>query len=95
MAVFKTLIHEGVTERQVADQMLKIYMDPGADGFPFEPLVAFGANAADPHHGPDGTVIKPGDSVLLTWAASRTGNCSDMTRTFTSRKASDEHRRIL
>ena len=34
MAVFKTLIHEGVTERQVADQMLKIYMDLGADGFP-------------------------------------------------------------
>ena len=40
MAEFKKLIHEGVTERQVADQMLKIYMDLGADGFSFEQLVA-------------------------------------------------------
>ena len=94
MAVFKTLIHEGVTERQVADQMLKIYMDLGADGFSFEPLVAFGANAADPHHGPDSTVIKPGDSVLFDVGCIKDGYCSDMTRTFYFRKASEEHRHI-
>ena len=44
MAVFKTLIHEGVTERQVADQMLKIYMDLGADGF----SIITEASAGDP-----------------------------------------------
>ena len=52
MAKFKGLIHEGVSEKEVADQMLQIYLDLGADGYSFEPLVAFGANAADPHHSP-------------------------------------------
>ena len=56
MAKFKGLIHEGVSEKEVADQMLQIYLDLGADGYSFEPLVAFGANAADPHHSPDDTV---------------------------------------
>ena len=40
MAQFKAIVHEGVTEKELADQMLKIYMDLGADGYSFEPLVA-------------------------------------------------------
>ena len=60
MAQFKAIVHEGVTEKELADQMLKIYTDLGADGYSFEPLVAFGANAADPHHEPDNTVLKKG-----------------------------------
>lgn len=94
MAEFKKLIHEGVSEREAAEQMLKIYKDLGADGFSFDPLVAFGANAADPHHGPDGTVVKPGDCVLFDVGCIKDGYCSDMTRTFYFQRASDEHRRI-
>lgn len=71
MAKFKGLIHEGVSEKEVADQMLQIYLDLGADGYSFEPLVAFGANAADPHHSPDDTVVKPGDCVLFDVGAQR------------------------
>ncbi|MBR3753160.1 MAG: aminopeptidase P family protein [Ruminiclostridium sp.] len=94
MAVFKTLIHEGVTEKEVADQMLKIYQDLGADGFSFEPLVAFGPNAADPHHGPDNTVLKEGDVVLFDVGCIKDGYCSDMTRSFYYRTISDTHREI-
>ena len=94
MEEFKKLIHEGVTEKEAADQMLKIYMDLGADGFSFEPLVAFGANAADPHHGPDGTVVKAGDAVLFDVGCMKDGYCSDMTRTFYFQCVSDEHRHI-
>lgn len=94
MAKFKTLIHEGVTEREAADQMMKIYLDLGADGFSFEPLVAFGANAADPHHSPDGTVVKQGDAVLFDVGCIKDGYCSDMTRTFYFQSVSDEHRHI-
>ena len=36
MAKFKGLIHEGVSEKEVADQMLQIYLDLGADGYSFE-----------------------------------------------------------
>ena len=74
--------------------MLKIYMDLGADGYSFEPLVAFGANAADPHHEPDNTVLKVGDCVLFDVGCIRKGYCSDMTRTFYFKEVSDEHRHI-
>ena len=94
MAEFKKLIHEGITEREAADQMLKIYLDLGADGFSFEPLVAFGPNAADPHHAPDDTKVKPGDSVLFDVGCIKDGYCSDMTRTFYFKEVSDIHRHI-
>ena len=94
MAVFKTLIHEGVTEKEVADQMLKIYQELGADGFSFEPLVAFGPNAADPHHGPDNTVLKDGDVILFDVGCITDDYCSDMTRSFYYRTITDTHREI-
>ncbi|MEQ2562440.1 Xaa-Pro peptidase family protein [Ventrimonas sp. CLA-AP-H27] len=94
MAQFKALIHEGVTEQEVADQMLDIYLSLGAEGYSFPPLVAFGANAADPHHSPDNTVVKPGDCVLFDVGCIKDGYCSDMTRTFYFKTVSDEHRKV-
>lgn len=94
MVEFKKLIHAGVTEKEVAEQMLKIYLDLGADGFSFEPLVAFGPNAADPHHGPDDTVLKAGDVVLFDVGCIKDGYCSDMTRSFYYKTVSEEHKNI-
>ena len=94
MARFRALVHEGVTEKELGDQMLRIYLDLGADGFSFPPLVAFGANAADPHHEPDGTVLKPGDCVLFDVGCVKDGYCSDMTRTFYYKTVSDHCRTI-
>lgn len=94
MAEFKNLIHEGITEKEAAEQMLAIYRRLGADGFSFEPLVAFGANAADPHHEPDHTVVKEGDCVLFDVGCIKDGYCSDMTRTFYFRSVSDTCRHI-
>lgn len=94
MTEFKKLIHKGITEKEAADQMLQIYLNLGADGFSFEPLVAFGANAADPHHAPDDTVVKPGDAVLFDVGCIKDGYCSDMTRTFYFKEVSDTHREI-
>ena len=94
MAVFKTLIHAGVTEKEVADQMLSIYQRLGADKFSFGPLVAFGANAADPHHEPDDTVLREGDVVLFDVGCKKDGYCSDMTRSFYFKRVSEQHRKI-
>ena len=52
------LVHEGVTEREIADQMLGLYRKHGCEGFSFPPIVSFGANAGDPHHEPDDTELK-------------------------------------
>ena len=94
MAVFKTMVHAGMTEKEVAEKMLKVYLDLGAEGFSFEPIVSFGANAADPHHMPDDTVLKDGDCVLFDVGCIKDGYCSDMTRTFYYKYVSDECRQI-
>ena len=94
MAQFKTLIHDGVTEAEAAGKMLEIYRSLGAEGFSFSPLVAFGANATDPHHEPDDTVIKPGDCVLFDVGCIKDGYCSDMTRTFYFKEVSEHCREI-
>lgn len=82
MAKFKDLIHEGVTEKEVADQMLSIYQSLGASGYSFPPIVSFGVHASDPHHEPDDTVLKEGDIVLFDVGCVYQNYCSDMTRTF-------------
>ena len=90
----KSFIRAGVTEKAVADQLLNIYLELGADGFSFEPLIAFGPNAADPHHSPDDTVLKEGDVVLFDIGCIKDGYCSDMTRSFYFGSVSDTHREI-
>lgn len=87
MGIFKTLIHDGVTELEVANQLEDIYKSIGASGHSFSPIVAFGINSADPHHMPDDTVIQEGDTVLFDVGCVYEGYCSDMTRTFFYKKA--------
>ncbi|MBS5463817.1 MAG: aminopeptidase P family protein [Clostridium sp.] len=95
MAQFRGLIHEGVTEEEIASKMLDIYKSLGADGYSFEPLVGFGANCALGHHSPDNTVLKEGDTVLFDVGCRKDGYCADMTRTFFYKKVpSEKHRAI-
>ncbi|MCR5067928.1 MAG: M24 family metallopeptidase, partial [Erysipelotrichaceae bacterium] len=46
------------------------------------PIVAFGKNAADPHHMSDDTVLQEHQQVLIDMGSHYKGYCSDMTRTF-------------
>ena len=82
MAEITHFFKEGVTETDLAEQLKKIYRDLGADGLSFEPLFAFGSNAASGHHWPDDTRLKPGDCILVDIGCTWEGYCSDMTRTF-------------
>ncbi len=72
----------GMTEREVAAFVDNKYLELGADGNSFSTIVCFGKNAADPHHGPDDTVLQPGEVVLIDMGCKKDGYCSDMTRTF-------------
>ncbi len=75
-------VREGVTERAIAEALLGEYRRLGSDGYSFDPIVSFGANAADPHHEPDDTPFVPGQTVLFDVGCLWNGYCSDMTRTF-------------
>ena len=94
MAEFCKLVVPGATEEGIAEQMLAIYRKLGAQDYSFDPLVAFGANAAEGHHSPDGTVLKEGDAVLFDVGCKKNMYCSDMTRTFFYRHVSEEHRKV-
>ena len=93
MARFRELVHEGATEQEIAGKLEDIYRELGAQGHSFTPIVSFGANAADPHHEPDGTVLKEGDVVLFDVGCRQDEYCADMTRTFFFGEPDEEQRR--
>lgn len=95
MAEFKKLIKEGVTEKQIAEQMLGIYRKLGADDRSFSPIVSFGKNTAIGHHEPDDTVLQEGDAVIMDVGCKKDAYCSDMTRAFFYKKVADpKHKEI-
>lgn len=87
-------VREGVTEREIAAGLGEAYRSMGAEGFSFSPIVSFGANAADPHHEPDDTVLRRGDVVLFDVGCRQEGYCSDMTRAFFWQEVSDHQRAV-
>jgi len=94
MAWLRSQIHEGVTEQEIAAGLLGEYRRLGAQDHSFTPIVSFGANAADPHHEPDGTQLKKGDMVLFDVGCKYQAYCSDMTRTFFTAEPTDRQRLI-
>ncbi len=75
------LLREGVTEREVALELEVVMRRAGADGTAFEPIVAFGEHAAEPHHRPTDRPLSRGDVVKLDFGAEVAGYHADMTRT--------------
>lgn len=94
MALFAKAVHAGVTERELAESMEKIYRGLGAEGHSFAPLVGFGKNAAIGHHEPDDTPLREGDCVLIDVGCRYQGYCSDMTRTFFYKSVSEHQRAV-
>ena len=71
----------GRTERLVAQDLEHLLHRDGADGLSFDPIVAFGENAAEPHHEPGHRVLEEGDVITLDFGALWRGYHADMTRT--------------
>lgn len=95
MAEFKKLPKAGIKETEIAAQMMDIYKKLGAEDYSFNPIVAFGVNAADPHHMPDETVLHEGDVVLFDVGCKYHNYCSDMTRTFIYRGEPNEDQKYV
>ena len=87
-------IREGITERECADYLIQCYGACGCEGLSFDPIVSFGANAADPHHTPDTTVVKEGDCIVIDIGCKKDFYCSDMTRTYFWKKADPRYTAI-
>jgi Xaa-Pro aminopeptidase len=74
----------GTTEREAASELVQQLLMHGSAGeLPFQPIVAFGPNSANPHATPTDRPLQAGDLALFDWGANHEGYFSDLTRTFT------------
>lgn len=76
------LIEQGVTEREIAAEIVCEHLRLGAEDLSFDPIVAFGDHAALPHARPTDRALRSGDVVLIDMGGVVDGYASDMTRTF-------------
>lgn len=89
------LLKEGMSEMALSNEIVRIYEESGADAGSYgTPLVAFGANAGDPHHHPGPTALRRDDVVLVDIGCRKNGYCSDLTRTFFFGEASEKMKEI-
>lgn len=72
-------IKPGITEKELQFLLEYEFKKTGADRA-FPSIIAFGKNAATPHHYTDETKLKKIDTILLDFGASVHGYASDMTR---------------
>lgn len=74
-------VKKGMTEKQIALEIENFYIENGAEGNSFDPIVATGPNSSMPHSIPTDRKIQSGDVILIDMGCKYQGYCSDMTRT--------------
>ncbi len=89
------LVKPGISEAELASELVLQLLRAGSQGeLPFQPIVSFGPNTADPHAVPTERRLAVGDMVLFDWGAAYDGYCSDITRTFAMGKIDPEMQKI-
>ena len=78
----KKILRVGITELEVSNKLGYLMKVFGAEKEGFDSIVAFGANAAEPHHHPTNKKLTEGDIVKIDFGAQFAGWVSDITRTF-------------
>ncbi len=87
-------IQGNMSELEAVEILKSIKKDLKLDAYSFDPIIAFGKNAADPHHEPDDTKLKEGDCIVIDIGFIKDSYCSDMTRTVFYKSANDFDRKI-
>lgn len=88
------LVKDGVTELEIAAEILYHHRRLGAEAEAFEPIVASGARGALPHARASAKRIRKGELVTLDFGCRFQGYHSDLTRTVAVGNPTDEARRI-
>ncbi len=85
-------IQPGVTEREIAAEIVYQSLLGGADSMAFDPIVASGPNGALPHARPTDRRLERGDTVVIDMGCYQAGYASDMTRVLSLGPPSNEFR---
>ena len=87
-------ICDGQNELELEEILRRIKKDLNIEKFSFDPIIAFGKNAFEPHHVPNKTKLKPGDCIVIDIGFIKNNYCSDMTRTFFYKYVSEFDKKI-
>ncbi len=87
-------VRPGMSEQEVAAEIVYLHLRRGAQRMSFDPIVASGANSALPHARPTEKLLMGGDLVVLDFGCVVDGYASDMTRTVAIGEASEEARAV-
>jgi Xaa-Pro aminopeptidase len=96
-AAFETVLDlfaVGISEEQIARELERLMRESGADAMAFDPIVAFGEDAAEPHHEPGHRILEEGDVIKLDFGALVGGYHADMTRTIAFGEPAAELKKI-
>ena len=88
------IIRPGMTEREVAAELVYRMLRRGSEGNSFDPIVVTGSKTSMPHGVPGDRVIQNGDFVTMDFGCLKDGYCSDMTRTVAVGSATDEMKTV-
>ena len=86
------LIGPGVSERDLAAEIVYQHLKRGASAMAFDPIVASGIRGALPHGRPSGKTLRPGELIVIDMGCVLGGYNSDMTRTVALGEPDEEAR---
>lgn len=89
-----TLLKPGMTEKEVAAELIYRLLKNGADGLSFDPIVVSGPNTSMPHGVAGERKLQEGDFVTMDFGVIYQGYCSDMTRTVAMGYATEEMQKV-
>ena len=89
-----TRIREGMTEKELAAELIYCLYKNGGEGLSFDPIVVSGPNTSMPHGVPGERRLQKGDFITMDFGVLYQGYCSDMTRTVALGHATDEMREV-
>ncbi len=89
-----TKIKAGMTEKEVAAELIYCLLKNGGEGLSFDPIVVSGPNTSLPHGVPGDRKLQAGDFITLDFGVLYKGYCSDMTRTVALGYATDEMKEV-
>ena len=89
-----TRIEAGMTEKELAAELIYCLLKQGGEGLSFEPIVVSGPNTSLPHGVPGDRRLREGDFITMDFGVVYQGYCSDMTRTVALGYATDEMKKV-